>query len=85
MGDPGRAIHWIGVLMFPKKGRVRTRRERGRFLSLIWGMLLIPLFIFGIYSAATEQNLRLLLLTIGATIALAVFFFSSERSHRGEP
>lgn len=71
--------------MFPKKGQAWTYRERGRFLTLLWGIPIIPLWVFSIYLAVTESNWLVLIATFLTTVGLAMFFFSSERSHRGEP
>jgi membrane protein YdbS with pleckstrin-like domain len=71
--------------MFPKKGQVWTYRERGRFLSLLWMIPIIAILIAGIYFVSTDSNWLLLILGIVALAGLAMFIFSSERSHRGEP
>lgn len=71
--------------MFPRRGQVWTYRERGRFLTFVWGSPLIIMLIFGIYLIITESNWLLALVTIGALAFLALFAYSNERNHRGEP
>lgn len=71
--------------MFPKRGQVWTYRERGRFLSFVWGLPLVPMIAIGIYFGVTQSNWSLLLIALVAVVGLALFLFSSERSHRGEP
>ncbi|ALE06214.1 hypothetical protein AL755_13300 [Arthrobacter sp. ERGS1:01] len=72
-------------MMFPKKGQIWTYRERGRFLSVLWGIPLIVLLIFGIYLAAAKSNWLVLIVSFIGIVGLAMFFFSNDRSHRGEP
>jgi hypothetical protein len=71
--------------MFPKKGKVWTYRERGRALSLVWGIPLILLMIAGVYFAVTASNWSLFILAALGLVFLAMFLISSERGHRGEP
>jgi hypothetical protein len=71
--------------VFPKRGQVWSYRDRGRFLALIWGIPLIPLLGIGVYFVASESNWGILLITLLAIVGWALYFFSSERSHRGEP
>lgn len=71
--------------MFPKKGRVWTYRERGRTLSLVWGIPLVLLLIAGIYFVIAASNWSLVIIAGLGLGFLVLFLLSSERTHRGEP
>jgi hypothetical protein len=75
----------MGESMFPKKGRIWTYRERGRTLALFWGLSFIGMLIIGIYFVFTQSNWILVILALLGLGFVAMFFFSSEREHRGEP
>ncbi len=71
--------------MFPKRGQVWTYRERGRFISLIWVIPVVFFLAAGLYFAFAESQWLLLIIALLMVGFLGLFFFSSERKHRGEP
>lgn len=64
--------------MFPKKGKVWTYRERGRTLTLIWGIPIALLLAAGIYFAIAESNWSLIVVAVLAFIFLMIFYFAKR-------